>query len=215
MIGLAMVAGRVNQSSRLHSVRGGVRGRPRRVAVRVWMGPMLAAAALALVAGCATPVETRYLSRETRETGRVSDGTLRLNSSTPRLQIQRAAVILDNDSAFERKLALVEGATRQLDLAYYIYADDYSSAVLTDALIRAARRGVRVRLLLDYFRNYRDLDYYAMMERHGNTGAGRFGLLSAAQWEGIPISDVLDLARPSPSATTARWRARSRRRADR
>jgi phosphatidylserine/phosphatidylglycerophosphate/cardiolipin synthase-like enzyme len=158
--------------------RAGAIGRPLQIwkasatRGRAWLALALAAVALA-TAGCPKPVETRYLSQETRDTGRISEDTLRVNSSTPRLQIQRAAVVVDNDTAFERKLALIEGATRQLDLAYFIYADDYSSAVLTDALVRAARRGVQVRLLLDYFRNYRDLDYYAMMERYGNTGAGR------------------------------------------
>src|SRR5262245_15511850 len=89
----------------------------------------------------------------------VSDEVLRRNSSAPRLTIARGRVITDNDSAFEAKLAAVRDARRSIDLAYYIYADDHSSAVLTEALIEAARRGVQVRLLVDYFTNYRRLDH--------------------------------------------------------
>jgi phosphatidylserine/phosphatidylglycerophosphate/cardiolipin synthase-like enzyme len=101
------------------------------------------------------------------------DETLRLNSSAPALPVTAARVITDNDSAFEAKLEAVRAARRSIDLAYYIYGDDHSSAVLTEALIEAARRGVHVRLLADYFTNYRSLDHFSMMERRGNGGAGR------------------------------------------
>lgn len=40
-----------------------------------------------------------------------------------------------------------------------------------------------------------------LMECSGNGGGGRFGLLSAARWGGVPIGDVLDLVAPQPSAT--------------
>ncbi|MCO4771490.1 MAG: molybdopterin-dependent oxidoreductase [Deltaproteobacteria bacterium] len=40
-----------------------------------------------------------------------------------------------------------------------------------------------------------------LMECSGNGGGGRFGLLSAAQWSGVPVTDVLDLASPTGAAT--------------
>jgi putative cardiolipin synthase len=99
--------------------------------------------------------------------------TLDLNSSAPSLAFARARIITDNDTAFEAKLGAIRGAQRSIDLAYYIYADDHSSAVLTEALIEAARRGVQVRLLVDYFTNYPRLDHLTMIERQANGGRGR------------------------------------------
>lgn len=51
--------------------------------------------------------------------------------------------------AFLARLALVETAQYSLDLQYYIWHDDISGRLLAQSLLRAAERGVRVRLLLD------------------------------------------------------------------
>ena len=50
---------------------------------------------------------------------------------------------------FLMRMEMINGAERTLDLQYYIFHSDESGRLLTDALIRAADRGVRVRLLLD------------------------------------------------------------------
>src|SRR5580692_11972411 len=50
---------------------------------------------------------------------------------------------------FLMRMELINTAERTLDLQYYILHGDESGRLLTDALIRAADRGVRVRLLLD------------------------------------------------------------------
>lgn len=55
------------------------------------------------------------------------------------------------DSAFTSRLALIEGAQRSLDLQYYAIHADASTEVLLDRIRAAARRGVRVRILLDDF----------------------------------------------------------------
>lgn len=47
------------------------------------------------------------------------------------------------------RMEMINTAERTLDLQYYILRGDESGRLLTDALIRAADRGVRVRLLLD------------------------------------------------------------------
>lgn len=59
--------------------------------------------------------------------------------------------------AFVARLMLTELAQSSIDLQYYIWWDDISGTILYDALIRAANRGVRVRLLLDD-NNTRGLD---------------------------------------------------------
>ncbi|WII95144.1 phospholipase D family protein [Moraxella haemolytica] len=58
-------------------------------------------------------------------------------------------VLADSRDAFLARLALVESAQDSLDVQYYIYHDDLSGRLLSQRLLAAADRGVRVRLLLD------------------------------------------------------------------
>lgn len=51
--------------------------------------------------------------------------------------------------AFVARLALAEAAEKSLDVQYYLFHDDVTGRLLAGYLIRAADRGVRVRLLLD------------------------------------------------------------------
>ena len=51
--------------------------------------------------------------------------------------------------ALEARLALADLAERSLDLQYFIWDADVSGHLLADRVIRAADRGVRVRVLLD------------------------------------------------------------------
>ena len=60
--------------------------------------------------------------------------------------------LLDSvDAAFASRLALIRAAQRSLDLQYYAIHADASTEVLLQALRDAARRGVRIRILLDDF----------------------------------------------------------------
>lgn len=47
------------------------------------------------------------------------------------------------------RLELIEAAHSSLDLQYYIFHGDESGKLITEALVRAAARGVRVRILID------------------------------------------------------------------
>lgn len=61
------------------------------------------------------------------------------------------ALISGPQAAYGSRLAMVEGARHTLDLQYYaIHADDSTERLLT-GIVAAARRGVRVRVLLDDF----------------------------------------------------------------
>ena len=57
--------------------------------------------------------------------------------------------LLDARDAFAARIHIAEAAQRSLDVQYYIWHQDLSGTLLLDALRAAARRGVRVRLLLD------------------------------------------------------------------
>jgi putative cardiolipin synthase len=61
-------------------------------------------------------------------------------------------VLLDSvGAAFSSRLALIDGAQKSLDLQYYAIHADASTEVLLQRLRDAARRGVRIRILLDDF----------------------------------------------------------------
>ena len=51
--------------------------------------------------------------------------------------------------AFLARAAMAESADRSLDLQYYIMRDGQTTRLLTERLVNAAKRGVRVRILLD------------------------------------------------------------------
>ena len=59
------------------------------------------------------------------------------------------ATLLDNSDAFAARALSAAQAGRSLDLMYYIWRTDLTGWLLLDALVAAADRGVRIRLLLD------------------------------------------------------------------
>ena len=59
------------------------------------------------------------------------------------------ATLLDNADAFAARALSAAQAGRSLDLMYYIWRTDLTGWLLLDALVAAADRGVRIRLLLD------------------------------------------------------------------
>lgn len=54
-----------------------------------------------------------------------------------------------NQLAFTARLALADEAASSLDVQYFIWQNDASGYLLSDRLLRAAERGVRVRVLMD------------------------------------------------------------------
>lgn len=55
----------------------------------------------------------------------------------------------NGEDAFAARLLLADAAVSAIDAQYYIWRGDMTGMLLLDALLRAAQRGVRVRLLLD------------------------------------------------------------------
>ena len=60
-------------------------------------------------------------------------------------------LVHSGDDYFERLAALLDGAGTSIHLQTYIFEDDKTGRFIADALMRAAARGVRVRLLVDGF----------------------------------------------------------------
>ncbi len=58
-------------------------------------------------------------------------------------------VLVNAEEAYPAKLAAIAAAQSTIDVAYYVFRTDATGRHFRDAMIAAARRGVRVRLLLD------------------------------------------------------------------
>jgi cardiolipin synthase len=67
----------------------------------------------------------------------------------------------------ERLVRLIDEAESSLRLAFYIYAPDDSGTRVRDALVRAARRGVAVSLLVDGFGATAPEEFFADLEAAG------------------------------------------------
>lgn len=70
-------------------------------------------------------------------------------SEFPPLDGNRFELLPDYDPAIARLVADIDGAKSFAHLLYYIFADDSVGRAVADALIRAAGRGVAVRVLMD------------------------------------------------------------------
>lgn len=77
-----------------------------------------------------------------------------------------AALVFDPLEAFRLRLRSATQASRSLDLLYYIWTDDLTGRLLAQALIEAADRGVRVRLLLDDVNVLGRDPTYLALDRH-------------------------------------------------
>ena len=73
------------------------------------------------------------------------------------------SIIREGATAFMARLAMADLAEKTLDGQYYIWDGDTSGLILADRLLRAADRGVRVRLLID--------DHYMSESRDNNIAA--------------------------------------------
>ena len=73
------------------------------------------------------------------------------NGVASKLKQNESAYLLlsRNDEALNWRLALVDQASTSIDAQYFIWQDDETGNLLFDRLLRAADRGVRVRLLVD------------------------------------------------------------------
>jgi putative cardiolipin synthase len=75
----------------------------------------------------------------------------------PYYDVQKASEGKSNDLmilnsgivALEKRLEIISNAKKSIEVEYFIYATDTSSKIFTQELIKAAKRGVKVRILID------------------------------------------------------------------
>jgi cardiolipin synthase C len=80
-------------------------------------------------------------------TGRLDAAALRHLGESP--TVSGVRLIEQNVMAFAYRAVTAAAAVRTLDVQYYIWHDDFTGTLLAAELMRAAERGVRVRVLVD------------------------------------------------------------------
>jgi putative cardiolipin synthase len=73
-----------------------------------------------------------------------------------------------NDEALKWRLALIDNATSAIDVQYFLWSNDEAGFLLLDRLLKAADRGVRVRVLVDDFYFTRKDRNIAAISMHPN-----------------------------------------------
>ena len=147
-----------------------------------WLPPLLAGLALVL-AGCSstpgTPTYSEMLRPETSSFGR---SVLAEAQAHPG---QSGFRLLPNSSeAFRARAELIRNAQTSLDLQYYIVQDGLSTRLLIEELIKAADRGVRVRVLLDDTTSDGNDEFIATLAAHPNIHIRLFNPLHLGRMTG-------------------------------
>ena len=103
---------------------------------------------------CAAPSPLRELAGEAfAETASAPDGRTR----------HRALILDEGGEALLARINLMRSATRRIDLQTYIFDKDDSARLVLDELLAAARRGVKVRVLIDQLSAIADLRILAAL----------------------------------------------------
>jgi cardiolipin synthase C len=98
---------------------------------------------------------------------RLTSAEIQKFATSSKLNLQNAEVIIDNDAAFDSKLAMIKSAQKEIRMVYFIYSDDDSASVISRELIKKAQSGVKVKLLVDILTNYGNMDLFSMMTKEG------------------------------------------------
>ncbi len=113
---------------------------------------MLTWAVVLLAAGCASLPDNsgRQASYALADTDETTFGKLSADKRTRQGNGQDGFLLLGSGlDAFVARAVLARHAERSIDLQYYLYHRDLVGRLLMNQLIKAADRGVRVRLLID------------------------------------------------------------------
>lgn len=141
----------------------------------VWLR-LIALAVLLLGSGCSSlsqfereravgiALQARSDARDCqREDNCAADSPLRalageaFSRSQPSQPVHYATILDEGEASLVARINLLRSATRSIDLQTYIFDTDDSARLVIDELLAAARRGVKVRLLIDQLSAITDL----------------------------------------------------------
>jgi putative cardiolipin synthase len=83
------------------------------------------------------------------------------------------------------RVVLAEAAQRSLDVQYYIWQDDLTGRIFANALLRAADRGVRVRVLLDDVGAKANDEILLSLDSHPNIEIRLFNPIASRTFRGL------------------------------
>jgi cardiolipin synthase C len=95
--------------------------------------------------------------------------------------------------ALSARLALIDTAERTLDLQYYVWLPDAAGRLLAERVLRAADRGVRVRILLDDIGGTASDKVLLALDAHTNVEVRIFNPIANRTFR--KLSSILDLQR--------------------
>ena len=148
------------------------------------MFPILAVALL--VSACAPAINWDYPrtpSNTFAQPETTTVGALFQEAADKHPGLSGFAIIREGATAFMARLAMADLAEKTLDGQYYIWDGDTTGLILADHLLRAADRGVRVRLLIDdhYMTESRD-NNIAALDAHPNIEIRFFNPVRNRRW---------------------------------
>lgn len=82
---------------------------------------------------------------------------------------QQMAIINTGSLSLQKRLEMIESAKRTIEVEFFIYNIDEAGRLFTQALVKKAREGVKVRVLIDYGWPIAKLDtfYATLLEQNG------------------------------------------------
>ncbi|MDR5740446.1 MULTISPECIES: phospholipase D family protein [unclassified Caballeronia] len=137
---------------------------------QAWVRLLYAIAMCALMTACASlpPQSGRVSSHAIEPTSDTRLGQTVLASEAAHPGDNAFHLLPDGMDALVARVLLSETADRSLDLQYYIWHDDLTGRAMAASMLRAADRGVRVRLLLDDLGTNADDDLLLALASHPN-----------------------------------------------
>ena len=92
-----------------------------------------------------------------------------LVATSPKVTVggNRIEIIESGEDRLRTILALIAGAQSSLKVLFYMFNADWAGAMVRDALVEAARRGVEVKVLIDGFGSTAQPKYFEELEESG------------------------------------------------
>ena len=92
-----------------------------------------------------------------------------LGASTPEHPVHMVTLLNDSEPAMVARINLIRAAKRSIDIQTYIWDQDDAGQLILDELVRAARRGIKVRILADQLFSFNDVGWLTRLARaHAN-----------------------------------------------
>ena len=155
-----------------------------RYRIFAWLFPVLAMALL--LAACSTTVNWDYPrtpSNAFAHPESTTAGVLFGEAADKHPGLSGFSLVQHGENGFLARLAMADLAEKTLDAQYYIWESDTTGRILASRLLRAADRGVRVRILIDdhYQTEKKDL-VVAALDGHPNIEVRLFNPITNRFW---------------------------------